>query len=147
MLNSNHSTSSFVVLTLLACLNCVSTGCTGQATGPPTYRVQGTVEFEGAPIPRGRVIFSPDSSQGNKGSQGVSEIKDGRFDTSTSRGRNALGGPQIVKVLGFDGKTFTDDAGIEAEDGRLLFPAWETTIDIKEEIQDLNLVVPTSPAK
>lgn len=82
-------------------------GCS--ESGPTRYRIQGTVEFDGQPVPAGTIYFDPDSSKGNKGPQGYATITDGKFDTEIS-GKGHVGGPMIVRINGLASiRTATDD--------------------------------------
>ena len=55
-----------------------------------TARVSGKVTFNGRPVPAGKIYFMPDGEQGNTGSTGYADIKDGEYDTGSSGGRNVL---------------------------------------------------------
>lgn len=71
--------------------------------GPPRYDVSGMVSFNGEPVPRGTIVFEPDTKKGNKGPQGFADIKDGHFNTADG-GKGTVGGPHIARIAGFDGK-------------------------------------------
>ena len=75
----------------------VCTGCLGER-GPTRYRVSGKITFGGQPVPYGEVLFTPDSSKGNSGPQGIATIQDGKYDTTGSRAPGVAGGPTIVQV-------------------------------------------------
>ena len=45
----------------------------------------------------GRVIFEPDTTQGNSGPGGYANIRDGYYETL--RGKGAVGGPHRVRVM------------------------------------------------
>ncbi|MFI4876263.1 MAG: hypothetical protein ACIALR_13020 [Blastopirellula sp. JB062] len=119
-------------------------GCGSQPEGEPRFRVSGKITFQGNPIPAGLVTFSPDASLGNRGSQGVARIENGQFDTGGDGGKGALAGPQVVKVIGSDGKPYSDDAGIESAEGKPLFAPWETKLEVKEEDVTIDIEVPQS---
>jgi len=74
------------------------TGCFGEG-GPTRYRVSGKVTFGGRPVPYGEVLFTPDSSKGNSGPQGIATIQNGKYDTVGSRAPGVAGGPTIVQVM------------------------------------------------
>jgi hypothetical protein len=83
--------------------------------GPALYDVSGTVTYDGKPLPAGQVYFEPDAAKGTDGTQGVANVKGGKYDTAAG-GRGVRGGPVIVRVRGFD--------GVESDEfprGRLLF--------------------------
>jgi hypothetical protein len=77
-------------------------------SGPPRYRISGTVSYEGKPVPFGAIIFQPNTMEKNGGPNGVAEIIDGAFDTRVS-GQGFSGGPQIVIVQAFDGTNIHPD--------------------------------------
>jgi hypothetical protein len=58
------------------------------------------VDFDGAPVPAGTIIFEPDTSRGNSGPQGAATIIDGKYDTSQQGGQGTVGGHMIVRILG-----------------------------------------------
>lgn len=76
----------------------VFTGCLGER-GPTRYRVSGKITFGGQAVPYGEVLFTPDSSKGNSGPQGIATIQDGKYDTAGSRAPGVAGGPTIVQVM------------------------------------------------
>ena|SRR5438132_1264850 len=71
----------------------------GCGDGFPQTHFSGKVTLDGQPIPDGTVSFSPD---GTKGSQGIAEIKGGRYDTRKARGY--AGGPTLVYITGIAGQ-------------------------------------------
>ncbi|MCA9055738.1 MAG: hypothetical protein KDA75_17990 [Planctomycetaceae bacterium] len=74
-------------------------GC-GGSDEPTLYQLSGEVEFDGQPIPYGRVEFEPDTTKGNSGGPGYADIVDGKYDTNTPTGRGVVGGPHIVRFYG-----------------------------------------------
>lgn len=129
----SHGKSVPVVMLLAATF---VAGCGGPA-GPKRYRVRGEVTFQGDPIPAGMVVFEPDATQGNSGPQGFAPLTDGRYDTAAG-GKGAVGGPQVVRITGFDGIPLDDDA----PSGRPLFNKYETNVDLPEESTTLDFDVP-----
>lgn len=133
-------------LPVLACCAALAgiSGCGGGNDGPKRYGVSGTVTYDGKPVPRGFIIFEPDSSKGNSGPGGGASIVDGRF--ATESGKGTVGGPHIVKVTGYDGVPTTNEEGMELPEGEELFDLYETTADFpKDEDAELELdVVPES---
>lgn len=87
----------FCAALILAALGLFS-GC--GTSGPARQRLQGEITLNGQPVPAGTIVFTPDSSQGNSGPQGVAVIKDGKYDTAASEGRGLAGGPTIIRVTG-----------------------------------------------
>ena len=51
--------------------------CAGCDGGPTRYSVGGVVQFNGNPVPSGRLVFTPDHPKGNQGPQGVADILQG----------------------------------------------------------------------
>ncbi len=77
-------------------------------SGPPRFRISGTVTYEGKPVPTGSIVFQPDAARNNSGPNGSATIKDGVFDTRVD-GQGFSGGPQIVIVQAFDGTNIDPD--------------------------------------
>jgi hypothetical protein len=88
---------------------CCIVGC-GSKSGPIRYNYRGTVNYKGQAVKAGRILFEPDATRGNRGPQGYAVIQNGVYDTSKNGGKGAVGGPQIVRINGFDGKGATDDS-------------------------------------
>jgi hypothetical protein len=109
----------------------------GCGSGEPTYyAVSGTVTFAGKPVPKGTVTFEPDPTKGVKGQQGHADLVDGKFDTRAG-GTGVLGGPYIIRVLGYDGKV-----AYEAPYGNSLFPEYTLTKDLPKADSTLDIDVP-----
>jgi hypothetical protein len=103
---------SLVLLTL---------GCgAGDAT---SIHLNGTVTHKGQPVPRGQIMFAPDTAKGNSGPGSMAVIKDGKY--STKEGLAIVGGPHIVRIEGFDGVPDGDNA-----DGAPLFPTYKIEADL-----------------
>src|SRR5262245_57116178 len=81
---------------VVACV--VSIGC--GAPQPKRAPLQGKVTYEGLPVAYGVMIFTPDSSKGNKGVFGTAEIRDGVYQTSPDFGPTP--GPMLVNVQVYD---------------------------------------------
>jgi len=115
---------------LFALASCFVVGC-----GSKTYHVSGKVTFKGAPVPAGRLYFTPDGSKGNKsGGSGFADIKDGNYDTSATGGRGLEGpGPVKVMIEGYDPNapaTRNEKSGDEVR--KPLFPRFETTAEVND---------------
>ena len=104
--------------------------------GPTYYQVSGTVTFAGQPVPKGTVSFEPDAAKGVRGQMGYADVVNGKFDTRTA-GKGVLGGPYVIRILGFDGK-----AAYEAPYGNGLFPEYTITRDLPKEDSTLTIDVP-----
>lgn len=86
------------------------------------HRVSGSVTFEGKPIPKGYIRFSPSDD----GPMGFANVFDGKFDTT--QGSGVRGGTYTVTVGGFDGKQVAD-----APFGNGLFPEYNTQTELPAE--------------
>lgn len=126
-----------LALVLIGALAAAS-GCSGSG-GPPRYEVWGTVTFDGKPVPKGFIKFTPDTAQGNSGPGGGAEIKDGHYRTATGKG--VSGGPHVVHIVGYDGVA-TSAEGEELPDGQSLFTPYQTTIDFPKEKVEHNFEIP-----
>jgi hypothetical protein len=112
-------------LVALACA-LLAGGCSGNE-GPKTYRVSGTVTFDGQPIPMGTIVFTPDFSKQNDGTQGVAAIKDGKYDTQVTGGMGTVGGPMKVSLTGLT----AEERPLCQYDFDLDLPREDTTKDIE----------------
>ncbi len=131
---TNRSARQCKLLVLGAGLALTAMGC--GSGNRNVYHVSGTVSFDGRPVPAGFVLFDPDVSAGNDGTQGFAEIKDGRFDTSR-RGRGITGGAYVVQLRGN-----TASAG----SGKMLSWQYEQTIDLPAADSQHDIAVPASAA-
>jgi hypothetical protein len=105
--------------------------------GPTLYHVQGTVTYDGKPLPAGTVTIESDTSKGNDGPQGFAHVKDGQFDTREPGGRPCSGGPCILRINGFDGQPRN-----EFPKGRPLFSNFQEARDLPRTDAEENFVVP-----
>jgi hypothetical protein len=109
---------------------------------PPGVDLQGSVTWQGKPVPTGFVVFSPDPAKGS-GHQGIAPIQDGRYDTRKEGGRCVAVGPQVAMVAGFDQP---DPTKSQTRGARLFLPH-EQPVEIKADSSELNLVVPDSVSR
>jgi len=73
---------------LAVCLGCFPIlGCGSAASGPKLVPVQGLVQFDGAPVPDGRIVFRKTDGEGRAFS-GL--IKDGSYQLEAEPGRMAV---------------------------------------------------------
>jgi hypothetical protein len=84
-------------------LGCVSMGlgCGGRTEKPPMGRVRGIVTYDGKPLNKGRITFTPVSGDGvSGGTSAMSPIEsDGSYDLTTfDTGDGAIVGQHIVTV-------------------------------------------------
>ena len=113
---------------LLLALCLVTAGCQGQkAEG---HAVSGTVSFQGKPVPRGSLLFSPDSQKGNSGPAISFEIVDGHYGEQEQTPRLHQGGAYRVRISGFDGNA---NPAAELPLGRPLFQDYTTSVDLPKE--------------
>jgi len=103
-------------------------GCGGNE-GPERYDLSGTVTYQGQPVPRGYIQFTPDSSLSNAGPAGYADIQDGKYDTSKN-GKGTVGGPHTVTIEGYDGIAKPE---AELPSGTPLFDEWNTIADLPKE--------------
>jgi hypothetical protein len=123
---------------LLSCLACCASGC--GSNEPNRYEVSGTVQFDGAPVPAGYIVFEPDSAQGNRGPGGGAKIVAGRF--ATESGNGVVGGPHLVRIHGTDGVPVELPGEGLNTDGTVLFPDYETRVDFPRADTTHDFTVP-----
>ncbi len=119
--------SQFFVVACL--LGSVLAGCS-QGDGQNRFRVSGEVKYGGKPVPYGEVLFTPDGSKKNSGAQGITTIKDGRYDTRGSRAPGTAGGPIVVRVT-----------ALSDPNGKLLVE-YEFSIDLPKSDSVHNIEIP-----
>ncbi|WP_166831444.1 hypothetical protein [Thalassoroseus pseudoceratinae] len=112
----------------LALVSCLLTGCGGGSDAPDRYTLEGSIVFDGQPIPAGTITLIPDSGKGNSGPAGSARIKDGKFTTAEA-GTGVVGGSHIIRVKAFDGNPKPDE---ELPLGSPLFPEYEFQYDLPE---------------
>src|SRR5262249_53060077 len=106
--------------------------------GEPRYDISGTVTYDGKPVPRGVILFTPDLAAKNDGLQGSAEIRDGAYDTGKAPGKGASGGKYVVRISGFDGTPGLSELPF----GRPLFQDYEVKLDLPREKTTQNFTVP-----
>jgi hypothetical protein len=136
-----HSCSCAGVMAVL--LGIILAGCQGKIDGPMRYHVSGEVTYEGKPLPYGQIRFVPDTSAGNSGPAGFSEIIDGRYDTRLT-GKGTVGGPHTVVIDGCKSRPRPEEDGddIEKIKARTLFTDFKTTLDLPKQNATENIDVP-----
>lgn len=108
----------------------------GCSSGPVLYNISGTVEYNGIPVPAGQIFFEADVTRKNDGPQGFAQVRDGKFDTAQN-GRGVLGGPYLIRIVGFDGKPAP-----EMPFGQILFRDYEERHDLPKKTQEMHFKVP-----
>lgn len=114
-------------------------GCGSAPDGPPRFQISGSVTFDGKPVPKGFITFEPDGSKGNKGPGGGAAIANGRFKTEAGKG--VVGGPHVVRIVGYDGVAATME-GEQLADGKPLFATYVSTVDFPKENGTRDFAVP-----
>lgn len=132
MLRTYSLSTAVLTLALLT----LTSGCFSSGD-PATFPISGSVTFGQQPVPDGSITLIPDSRQGNSGAAVSIDIVDGKFDSATA-GRGHVGGPHTLRVVGLDGK----GDGDLFPNGQMLFPDYETTIDLPQEGSTQEIVVP-----
>jgi hypothetical protein len=127
-----------IILTGLV-LSCLAAGC--ESSGPTVFRRTGAVTFDGKAVPLGKVYFEPDVAAGGSGSTGFADIRDGKYDTGTTKGSPS--GPTIVRVVGYSDQNKDATSGF----GPPLFVEYVTKADLPAEKSEFNVEVPASAAK
>lgn len=130
------------MLLVPAALCVLALGCGGGEGN----RVSGNVTFDGQPVPRGKVYFTPDGAKGNTGATGFADIVDGKYDTGASGGRGAPTGAVVIKVEGNDPSGVGPGAEPDVTT-KLLFSGYEMTADIAEGASTHDISVPAEAAE
>lgn len=121
-------------------------GCYGGNESATDFHVSGQVQFDGKPLPAGKIYFTPNASLGNQGPQGTATIKDGKYDTEDSR-FGIVGGPYIVKIDGYDGIQPANDEDGLFPDGQVIFRDYEVKLEFPEADHVEDLDVPATASK
>ncbi len=110
-------------------------------SGPRRYDVSGNVTFRGEPVSSGTISFDP-IEPGMGG--GFAFIVDGAYDTADG-GRGHLGGEHVVRITGDTGKLINPD---NPDLGTvLLFPTYETTLELPSRHDKRDFDIPAGPQK
>lgn len=126
---SHYAALSFFALAALTLLGC------GGPTGPETYKLTGSVTYQGQPVPAGEIQFTPNSREGNSGPGTIAAIKDGKYETPDGRG--VVGGSYGVRIVGYDGR-----ANSESDYGISLFPPHSEKADLPKEDATVDFEIP-----
>lgn len=125
-------TPSRIVLAAV-CSSFLFLGCGGADEGPDRYHLSGTVNYDGKPIPKGTIKFTPDAGKGNKGPQGSAQIVDGKYSTKEQGGTGVIGGAYKITITGYDGNA---DPNAELPMGQPLFKEYQIDKDLPEMPED-----------
>lgn len=124
----------------------VLTGCYGGNESATAFHVSGQVQFDGKPLPAGKIYFTPDASRGNQGPQGTATIENGKYDTEETR-FGIVGGPYIVRIEGYDGIQPPNDEDGMFPNGQVLFRDYEIKLEFPQANHVEDLDIPSSAAK
>ena len=94
------SSLKFNVSCLIPLILLISSGCGGSG-GVERHALEGTVTFDGKPVPYGRISFEPDRTRGGSGPAGIAEIREGAFSTDNRGGKGSVSGPMKVQIQGY----------------------------------------------
>lgn len=114
-------------------------GC-GAGKTSDTFKVSGSITYDGKPLPRGSIMFSPDASANNKGPGTFAEIKDGKYETQPGKG--VTGGAYVLTINGFDGVPIASGEGGMDEMGKRLFQSYDTKLDLPKEDTQQDIEIP-----
>ncbi len=84
-----------VVALQTAAVLLLAAGC-GGSKEPAHYDLSGKVTFQGAPVPQGFIVFTPDTAKGNEGRPISVPIVNGEY--KTLRGLGTTGGPYLATI-------------------------------------------------
>jgi hypothetical protein len=117
-------------------------GC-DKAESESRYDLSGKITHGGKAIPTGYISFVPDKEKGNQGPGASASIVDGQYKTLPGEG--TVGGPHIVTIVGSDGIPIEYGEGIPPNPaGHPLFPKYEISIDLPNQVDTHNIDVPAS---
>jgi len=122
---------SFVLLFLLFIP--VLIGCGPKNIG---NQVAGDVTYDGRPVPKGEVVFTPDDSKGTTGPALVLSIEDGKFSSTPPKG--AVTGWHTVSIVAYDGVSNEESA----EGMPLMKKPHKESIEVTGDVDNLKLEIP-----
>lgn len=107
------------------------TGC-----GPELHGFNGTVNYDGQPVEKGIITFTPDAKKGNlMGASNVAGIRDGRYELPVDQGIS--GGWYKIHI---EASERVEDA--EGGHDKLLFPQYVFSHEFKPDEKVFNIEVP-----
>ncbi len=123
----------FVVVVFLS----ITLGC---SRAPKPVQLSGKVIFKGEPVPAGYIAFTPDVSNGGRGSIKVLQIKAGVYDSSKEPPDQALiPGAYLLRIAGFDGKTIPLWG-----QGKQIFNPVDETFVVPDSVSTKDFTIPDS---
>lgn len=111
-------------------------GC-GRSDGPQRYNLSGAVTYAGRPVSAGIIVFEPDDAAGNHGPGTVSEFTGGQY--RTPRGRGTVGGPHVVRIIGYTGQP---EGGDDSAGVKPLFSEYQTRVDLPQQNASYDFEIP-----
>jgi hypothetical protein len=112
--------------------------------GKPSYKLSGTVTYDGKPVPAGEIVFMPDPDSGNRGPGVLAEIKDGRYELPLDKGH--IGGAYVARLTGFDGAPQQAKELVDPR-GTPLFVDHTEKLTLPEQSATRDFAVPPQPKK
>ena len=106
-----------------------SLGCSSGNGEIERYAIDGTVTYEGQPVPYGTISLIPDADQGNSGPGSTGIIEEGKFQIPANRG--IVGGPYRATINGQ--KTRPEQVGEGPPNAEVLFEQYEVSIKLPAE--------------
>lgn len=126
---SQHSRLPHILSVILASLvMCVGCGDDGK------YKVSGTVNFKGNPVPAGEIRFTPD--KGNVAPMVLVRIKNGTYETPDDKG--LVGGHYQLRVSGFGSAANSSDP-TAPDFGKPLFDTYREDVEFPREDYEHNI--------
>ena len=121
----------------LAAVLCMLAGCSPKP--PPRYDLSGKVTYQGAPVPRGYIVFRPDVDNDKDVPVGAAPIVNGAYKTPPGLG--TIGGSLVATIVGFDGVL---DKNIRRPNplGSVLFPPIQVKVDLPRQDSTHDFVLP-----
>lgn len=123
---TTHTLLTFLVL-LTTCVGCGDDG---------KYKVTGTVNFNGKPVPAGEIRFTPD--KGNKAPMVLVRIKNGAYETPDDKG--LVGGAYQLRVSGFGSAGNTKDP-TAPDFGKPLFKTYREDVEFPKDDYEHNIEI------
>jgi len=122
-----------IVLCALACL--MLSGC-----GEKLQGFSGTVTYNGNPVEKGVVIFTPDATKGNlMGASNIASIQNGRYELPVAQGISGGWYEIRVEVTEWVAGTGNDDGTL-----RDLIPPYIFSHEFKPNDETFNIDIPAS---
>jgi len=120
----------FVLILCVGLMSCVGCGDDGK------YKVSGSVTFNGNPIPKGEIRFTP--NKGNKGPPVLVFIKEGKYETPKDKG--LVGGSYQLRVSGFEAAVESKDPSAP-DAGKQLFKIYREDVEFPKEDFEHNIAI------